>query len=251
MLPILLSIPHGGTRQPAELAGRVCLTPKEQFDDSDPFTLEIYDLDGEVSEVVTTDIARAYVDLNRSPDERPPDHPDGVVKSATCHERPIYNRGSEPDDPLIEELLGRYYHPYHDGLVRAGAGPAVKLALDCHSMLAESPAIDRTPGRQRPLFCLGNVDGLTCPAPLLGQLQRAIASAFDCSLTQVRLNDPFKGGHITRTHGRGGVPWVQVEMNRSLYLDPEWFRPETLEVDPGRLQHLRSAFRAALHALEL
>ncbi|NIN73031.1 MAG: N-formylglutamate amidohydrolase [Gemmatimonadetes bacterium] len=251
MLPILLSIPHGGMRQPPELAGRVCLSQEELFDDSDAYTREIYDLGGEVIRVVSTEIARAFVDVNREPHDRPPANPDGVIKSATCYGHRIYDEGAEPGDELVVELLERYYHPYHRALKQAAKDRRVKLALDCHSMATEAPLIAPDRGRQRPLFCLSNADGLTCPKDLLENIQHAVADAFECELAAVRLNQPFKGGFITRAHGRGKVPWVQVEMNRSLYLDPTWFDRETLVAEPQRLQQLREGFRAALNALGL
>lgn len=251
MLPVLLSIPHGGTRQPPELAGRVQLSREDLFDDSDAFTREIYDLGDEVLQVITTEIARAFVDLNRAPDDRAPANPDGVVKSVTCYGLPIYHEGREPGDDLVIELLQRYHAPYHRSLERAAEDPRVKLALDCHSMAAEAPTIAPDPGGQRPLFCLSNADGLTCPNELLEDIRRALADAFDCERTAVSLNHPFKGGFITRTHGRGRLPWVQVEMNRGLYLDPSWFRREALEVRTERLHYLRDRFQTALHALTL
>lgn len=251
MLPILLSIPHGGMRRPPELAGRVRLTAEELFDDSDALTREIYDLGDEVIQLVTTEIARAFVDLNRAIDDRPPANPDGVIKSVTVQKRLIYKDGDEPDDELVSELLDLYYHPYHRKLEVAAKNPGLRLALDCHSMGAVAPPIASDSGQPRPLFCLSNVDGLTCPDDVLEDMRRAFANAFECDLTDVHLNQPFKGGHITRRHGAGKVPWVQVEMNRSLYLDPKWFDRSTLSVDPERLQHLRGRFRAALQALAL
>ena len=62
-LPILLSIPHGGTQKPPELDGHLCITDKDLFDDSDPFVIEIYDLEEKVERVIKTNIARAFVDL--------------------------------------------------------------------------------------------------------------------------------------------------------------------------------------------
>ena len=35
---------------------------------------------------------------------------------------------------------------------------------------------------------------------------------------EVAINDPFSGGFISNAHyWRKGVPWVQLEINRSLY----------------------------------
>ena len=89
-LPVLLSIPHGGTQRPPELDSHLSITDKDLFDDSDPFVIEIYDLGTKVERVIKTNIARAFVDLNRSLQDLPPQNPDGLIKSSTCYEKPIY-----------------------------------------------------------------------------------------------------------------------------------------------------------------
>lgn len=251
MLPILISVPHGGTKTPPEIADRVRLTGKDLFEDGDACTREIYDLTGRVARVESTDIARAFVDLNRAPDDRPPGNPDGVVKTATCFGRPIYVQGREPTNELVELLLERHYYPFHRRLLEAAADRSLRLALDCHSMAAVSPPIAPDSGARRPLFCLSNDDGRTCPAQTLESLAEALAEAFECDRSQVWLNRPFKGGYITRSQGRGSLPWIQVEMNRSFYLSEPWFDPSTLQVNPDRLTDLRERFLSALLQLDL
>jgi len=249
MLPVLLSIPHGGTQVPEEVRDRICITPRDLFDDSDPCTVDIYDLGSEVRHVVTCDIARAFVDVNRAPDDRPPQNPDGVVKTATCFSRPIYLPDRELDGAITGRLLTRYHAAYHDRLRAAAADPDIALALDCHSMLPAAPPISSDPGRPRPLFCLSNRDGATAPNDVLTQLAAGISRAFDISVAQIGLNDPFKGGYVTQRHGGGRLPWIQVEMSRALYLAGTWFDADRLRVDPARLAELRERFRAALRSL--
>ena len=118
-LPILLSIPHGGTRKPSELEGHLSITDKDLFDDSDPFVVELYDLGNKVQRVIKTDIARAFVDLNRSLQDMPPDNPDGLIKSKTCYDKPIYTNGTEPSDSLKTMLIELYYRPYHQAIQKA------------------------------------------------------------------------------------------------------------------------------------
>jgi len=229
----------------------VCITPTDLFDDGDACTLDIYDLGDEVARVVKTDIARAFVDLNRAPDERPPHHPDGVIKSATCFQRPIYEPGLEPNNELTGVLIERYHAPYHARLVEAMYDKGIKLALDCHSMLSTAPPIEANHGEPRPLFCLSNRDGKTAPNSLLADLADAIGDAFGISSSQLGLNRPFKGGYITKLHGHGSLPWIQVEMNRCLYLKRPWHDLDTLYVDPERLRALRESFHTALKRLRI
>jgi formiminoglutamase len=251
MLRVLLSIPHGGTALPEELRDRVCITTRDLFDDSDPFTAEIFDLTGEVSRVVKADIARPFVDLNRAPTDRPPGNADGVVKTETCFFRPIYFPGREPDDALTERLIERYHTPYHGQLEESASAPGIRLALDCHSMWPVAPPISDDAGRPRPLFCLSNRDGTTAPGELLEELAAAIAQAYEVPPALIGLNDPFKGGYITTRHGAGSLPWIQVEMNRCFYLDEPWFDVDTLRVSPDRIADLRARFLSALRCMRL
>ncbi len=243
-LAILVSIPHGGSETPPEVADRVIATPEEIFDDGDAFTREIYDLGAGVAHVQSARVARAFVDLNRAEDDRPPRNPDGVVKTATCFDRPVY---AEPlDADLTERLLARYHRPYHDALETAARQAGARLGLDCHSMAAEPPPVAPDAGRPRPLFCLSNAVGRTCDEEVVLRLASCIAEAFECPAREVALNRPFKGGYITRRHGRHPLPWIQVEMNRSLYLADPWFDREERRVDPERLGELRERFGRAL-----
>jgi N-formylglutamate amidohydrolase len=43
----------------------------------------------------------------------------------------------------------------------------------------------------------------------------------------VSLNDPFRGGYITRSRP-GGIPWVQIELSRAPFLSEESKRQRIL-----------------------
>lgn len=236
---------------PDDIAKRVCISDQDLFDDIDPYTQEIYDLAGDVTAVVKASVARTFVDLNRAPEDRPPANSDGVVKTATCHRRPIYCGGLELDHALVEQLIARYHEPYHTRLELLTADKDVRLGLDCHSMSRFAPVIARDAGSERPLFCLSNGEGLTCPNELLVDLAKALEAAFGCRDKDIRLNDPFKGGFVTRRHGMRPVPWIQVEMNRKLYLGDPWFDSSSRTVVGDRLTELRERFRSAVAALRL
>lgn len=246
-LPVFISIPHGGTEVPPEIRDRVVISPRDQFEDSDACTREIYGLEQEVLVQVESPIARVYVDLNRSQDDRPPQNPDGVVKTQTCHGKIIYRPGQELDDAWTRKILDTYYVPYHQSIAAKLAEHAdLQLALDCHSMESVAPVISPDPGRPRPLICLGNNHGKSCPTEMVERLAACFREEFGLEEKDVVLNKPFAGGYITRTYGEGALPWVQVEMNRSLYLSEPWFDVETLAVQPQRLKDLNQHFRNTL-----
>ena len=246
-LPVLLSIPHGGTRKPEELEGHLSITNKDLFDDSDPFVTELYDLGDKVKRVIKTDIARAFVDLNRSLQDMPPQNPDGLIKSKTCYEKPIYIKGREPDDSLRNMLIEMYYKPYHETIQKSISELDLQLCLDCHSMADIAPSI--SPDRnqmKRPKFCLSNNDGQASSDEMMELLASCLSESFGIERKDISLNEPFHGGHITKMYGNNPIPWIQIEMNRDLYLSGEWFDDKTLNIDKGRLSELNEMFEDAL-----
>ena len=249
-LPILLSIPHGGTKKPPELEGHLCITENDQFDDSDPFVIELYDLGDKVQRVIKTEIARAFVDLNRSLQDLPPKNPDGLIKSMTCYEKPIYITGREPDDTLTNVLVEMYYKPYHRNIQQCISELDLQLCLDCHSMASIAPGISPDGNkRKRPLFCISNNDGQASSSEILEILASCISDSFKINREDISLNDPFHGGYITKTYGNNPLPWIQIEMNRDLYLSERWFDQNLLSFKTDRLQELNDMFDNTISSL--
>ncbi len=246
-LPVLISIPHGGGDIPEEIRQRVAVSDRDRFADGDAFTPQIYDIGPEAAFVLKARVARVFVDLNRAETDLPPANPDGVVKTATCHAVPVYQPGLELDHNLTETLLAHYHRPYHATLQRQmKEHPEIKLGLDCHSMESVAPAIAPDSGKPRPPFCLGNRMGTTCPDEWLHRMAECLEKSFELEPGAVALNDPFAGGYITRTYGNRPTPWMQIEMNRNLYLSDPWFDAGDLTVDPDRLHWLNACFLRAL-----
>lgn len=208
-LPLALSVPHAGWNVPPEAKPYCILAPEDIVADGDEGAGEIYDLAEHVAAFNTSDIARAIVDLNREESDRTPD---GVVKTETCWQVPVYD--PFPPEEVIGELLDKYYRPYHRILTEWAGRPELRLGVDCHTMAAHAPPIGPDPGMERPLVCLGDNDGTTAPAEWMEQLTDCFAAAFE---TEVAVNDPFSGGYITQCHGQE-MPWVQVELSRTAAL---------------------------------
>lgn len=241
--PVLLSIPHGGTSIPTELLNRISITKQDLFDDSDPYVFEIYNLGEKVQRVITTKIARAFVDLNRSLQDLPPKNPDGLVKSMTCYQKQIYILGKEPDKELTNELIKKYYKPYHRQIQKSLSELDLQVCFDCHSMAEVAPSISPDGNsKKRPLFCISNQDGKTSSNEMLEILADSISESYSIDRGDVFLNEPFKGGHITKTYGNNPVPWIQIEMNRSMYLDKKWFNHDSLKIEESRLKELNLLF---------
>jgi N-formylglutamate amidohydrolase len=52
------------------------------------------------------------------------------------------------------------------------------------------------------------------------------------------MNVPFNGGYITRRMGNRGIPFVQIEMSRALYLQKRYFNEKSLDIEDRRLRDL-------------
>lgn len=218
-LPVLVSVPHAGLSIPDEIRHLNRLSDEEIADDGDRGAREIYLLDSEVDQFVTTDVARAFVDMNRSRTDR---SKDGVVKTHTCWDIPVYNEPLSPE--LVETLLDRYHRPYHERLSKA-AGLGLLCGLDCHTMASSGPPVGPDPGTERPAVCLSNANGATFPNDWLEQMADCFRHAYH---HDVSLNSPFKGGFITREHGRE-MPWLQIELSRKAIYPVEEKRIRVLE----------------------
>ena len=207
-LPLLASVPHAGLTVPQEAEPYCILTPAQVAEDGDVGAAEIYSLESELEAYITSDVARAIVDLNRAEDDR---RPDGVVKTHTCWNIPVYRE--VPPDDVVKQLLNRYYHPYHSRLKEL-AGTGVQLGVDLHTMAATGPPVGPDPGVERPWACLSNGEGTTCPQDWIVSLKECFEEGFG---PNVRINDPFKGGFITRSHAVE-LPWIQVELSRGPFM---------------------------------
>jgi formiminoglutamase len=210
-LPFLVSVPHAGLRVPSEVEGLCILEEQDIIKDGDEGASEIYyPLRDQVTLFVTTDVARAIVDMNRREDDRTKD---GVVKTHTCWDVPVYK---EPlSEEVISSLIEHYYRPYHSQL--SSLAKEVQLGLDCHTMAAVGPPVGPDAGSKRPRVCLSNADGGTCPQEWLLSLAVCFRETFG---DDVFINAPFKGGYITRSHAKE-IPWIQIELSREPFLDNE------------------------------
>lgn len=227
--PFLISVPHGGTLVPPEVSGLCALGVREIAYYSDPSTRFLFNFYDRVAAWIDTPISRMIVDLNRPPYPMPPRDPDGLIKRQTVDGTPVYFPNCYPNIGLIHTLLVRYYFPFHADVDRLLDTYSVQIAFDCHSMLSVGPPTQKDAGKERPLICLGNNGDrkgrprrnslVTCPPEWLSSLASEFREVFslDCD---VAINDPFSGGFIINSHfWHKGIPWIQIEVNRSLYED--------------------------------
>ena len=247
-LPFALSIPHGGVETPKELLELVVATPEDQREDIDHLTREIFGVpDGMVAAQIHFSTARTFVDLNRHPDDWGPEHADGVVKTHTHIDRPVFSR--YPEEATIRSMLDRLYKPYHETLAGFVADPEIVLLLDCHSMapygLSVSP--DQR-GQPRPSINLGHQGGRTASLELVLSLQKVMAEVYELDLAEICIDHPFNGGYISSQHHGPSCAAIQIEFNRAFYLGREEGKARPV-LEPAELELWQSKFRRCLQLL--
>jgi len=230
-VPVLVSMPHVGTRLMPGLAERLT-EAAAPLGDTDWHLPDLYDFlrDLGCSTLVATH-SRFVVDLNRPPDDKPlyAGATTGLMPDITFDGIPAYKPGTEPDAAERAMRLETYWRPYHDkieaelGRLVAAHGKAV--LLDAHSIRGVVPRLFE--GRL-PDFNIGTADGKSCAAEIGAQSLEILRSA--AGYTAV-LNGKFKGGHITRHYGDPvhGRHAIQLELVQETYMDvtaPFGFRPD-------------------------
>jgi len=219
-LPILISSPHAGLHVPSEVQSFCRLTKEEIIKDGDEHAADIYSIHEYVTEYVTTNIARAIVDLNRTMDDR---RADGVVKTHTCWNVPVYSQ--ELPESVISQLLKKHYHPYHEELTSKSKNENIILGIDCHTMATLAPPIGPGEGIKRPKICLSDREGKTLPQGWLNLLAECFKKSFGF---EAAINQPFKGGYIIQSHYHE-LPWLQLEIRRDLFIANQLKKEKIIE----------------------
>ena len=216
--PLIVSIPHTGTRIPGDVAG--LRNRADALHDADYFIDRLYGFaEGLGATIIRTDISRSVIDVNRDPSGislYPGQATTGLCPETTFAGVPLYEAGDEPDATEIARRRRVYFDPYHEAiaaeLARLRASYARVVLYDAHSILSRVP---RLFDGELPQFNIGTFDGASCDPALTG----AVAAA--CDHPSLVINGRFKGGWITRHYGSpaSGVHAIQMELAMRGYLD--------------------------------
>ena len=232
---VVFASPHSGRAYASAFLAQTLLDSHAIRSSEDAFIDEVFaDAPRHGAPLLTALVPRAYLDLNRAPDELDPAVIDGVVRAphnprvssglgviprVVAGGRAIYRGKLALTE--AEARIRQVWHPYHAALrqlldeTQARFGEAV--LIDCHSMPHEAIESHGRPGAPQPDVVLGDRFG----AAASGEVVDAIEAAFAAAGFRVARNAPFAGAFIAQSHGRpsAGRHVVQVEIDRALYLD--------------------------------
>jgi len=219
--PLILSIPHAGTRIPEALHPRLTslwLARK----DTDWWLPALYDFAAALdATILHTEISRTVIDVNRDPSGAslyPGQATTSLCPLTSFDGEPLYRPGQEPDAAEIEARRAAYFAPYHATLAAEIArlrGRHHRILLyDCHAIRSEIPRLFQG---LLPQFNIGTNDGKSCDAAVTARVA-AICGADDKFSCVV--NGRFKGGYITRHYGvpAAGVNALQMELGCRGYM---------------------------------
>ncbi|SFB40345.1 N-formylglutamate deformylase [Azotobacter beijerinckii] len=222
-VPLLISIPHAGTRLTPEV--EAALIPRARsLPDTDRYLPRLYDFAaGLGASLLVGRYSRYVVDLNRPPDDSllytVPGT--GLFPATFLDGTPLFLPGQEPGAAQRAGYLERVWKPYHatlaQELARLKAEFGYALLFDAHSIRAEVPWLFE--GRL-PDLNLGTHSGASCTPELAERLMAVCAAAEGYSRV---LDGRFTGGYITRCYGRPGegIHAVQLELVQCRYMEED------------------------------
>jgi N-formylglutamate amidohydrolase len=227
--PVVISVPHGGRAYPPGMTDdlRAPLSAVMTLED------RLVDLVAEgartTQPMLVQTVPRAWIDLNRDERERDTLIDEGarmaprasaklrsglgLVPRRVAGHGDIWNRRFSDAEMLAR--IATDHRPYHqtlaERLAETRARFGLAILLDLHSM---PPLGD--PGLV-PRLVIGDRHGTTAATRFVRRIEvEARASGF-----AIARNAPYAGGHIVERQGdpRRGIHAVQLELDRSLYLD--------------------------------
>ncbi|SLN68162.1 N-formylglutamate amidohydrolase [Aquimixticola soesokkakensis] len=266
---VVFCSPHSGCDYTPEFLGASQLDPHVLRSSEDAFVDRLF---GDVTALGAPLLAalypRAFVDLNRGPEEldpalitglaRPSLNPRinsglGVIPRVVAGGRAIY-----PQKMPLEHARARLaavWHPYHRTLVQLLRETrdlyGEVLLVDCHSMPREAVAGVRAASGRRPEIVIGDRFGAAASRDVVEMVE----TAFQRAGFQVARNTPFAGAYTAHHYGRPslGQHAVQIEIDRSLYMDERRIepKPEFVEVKAALMQASAQIARYGGEALPL
>lgn len=242
-IPLLVSVPHAGRDYP-DIVFHSMRLPKESLVRlEDRYAdLLLRRVIGFGFPAIVAHRARAWIDLNRAEndidvemvrDVIPADYPPpgakqrgglGLIPRRLADEGDIWKGQFDLDD--IQGRITSFHQPYHatiaDILQQMHKKFGIALLLDVHSM----PPIRNAPKGGSPHFVVGDRFGQSS-ASLFSEL---LIQQIQLAGFRTALNHPYSGEHILRRHGKpkGNIHALQLEVDRSLYLDSTLREPSIL-----------------------
>ncbi len=217
----LVSIPHSGEEIPPVFKDYLTKDLRALKEDVDYKVSQLIDIKKLVDIGITVMVAkihRACVDLNR-----PPETACLNWKENTHGIRLVIK---EPSTQENADFIANWHTPYIAAL-KSHVEAIMKInskpisVIDLHSMPSRATAyhLKLNPDQKsfRPDFCISDQVGKSCKSEYINFILKSLKSKGFNALA----NDPYQGGFITKFLTPMPLNNVQIEINRSLYMDEQ------------------------------
>lgn len=245
-VPLIISIPHAGTKIPDSIFGRFSNAGKK-LPDTDWFVPRLYEFAKDIGVyMIVASYSRYIIDLNRPPDDKTlyeNDKATGLIPKVLFDGSQLYAAEEPFTEEDINNRLETYWRPYHaklsDTLAEIKEEHGYALLYDAHSIASRVPNLFKG---KLPDLNLGTANAESC-GPEVGYAIAEVIRASDFSST---INGRFIGGYITRHYGKPDkkVHAVQMEIGQTAYMDEE-----TREYDEEKAEKLIPVLADVVSAL--
>lgn len=234
-IPLFISCPHSGEKLPLEANWLQGLDKITLLRDVDRFVDTFYrPLCRKFGlSFIYTPWTRYAVDLNRLPSDVDADSVQNSANDSGAFSSGLHWVKTSRDEVLMQSpiskklhdiLIESYFDPFHKA-IQANfehfklQGHKRVFHLDVHSMPSMGTSIHRDPGNKRAEIVISDNDGKSCDPKFL----ELVVESYKQAGFKIEVNWPYKGGRITQTYGNPfkGRHCLQIEMNRSIYMDEE------------------------------
>jgi len=245
--PLLISIPHAGTRLTPEVASGLS-DDALPLSDTDWHIPELYDFAKQLgASIIIGQYSRFVIDLNRPADDKPlyTTATTGLYPDTLFDGRPTFKAGQQPTDAERQTYLDEIWQPYHQKIQQELASIKQKfgyaMLFDAHSIASVIP---RLFDGQLPDLNLGTNSGESCAAELIDVVEACCDA--QSQFTHV-LNGRFKGGYITRAYGQPETHQhaIQLELAQCNYMD----EIEPYPYAPAKAEQLQAVLKPMLSGM--
>lgn len=254
-LPLIVTIPHSGEKVPPQTPWLNSLPEEVLMCDVDRYVDFLYEPTLKKLEIpfVKTEWHRYAADLNRIPDDVDASSVEGNATAAGTHNRGFhwvittYKHQVMPG-PMSkkshDELVTLIYEPFHASIRKLlsnlhADGFKKTFHIDAHSMPSVGTSEHRDPGERRADIVVSDSKGKSCDP----KFRDLVIAAYVTAGFKVGYNWPYFGGRVTEQYGDPSRDQhtLQVEMNRSLYMDEQ-----TKKLKPSEAKDVQEKVQKAL-----
>jgi N-formylglutamate deformylase len=220
----IISIPHSGIFIPYFVKNNYKID-KSMLIGTDIFTDKLYNIKNGI--IIKTNLNIYILNMNRFKKGSNKKSLSLSMQQDPFHEPSLTTEKILLKEPSLDQknILMKYYKEYHqliiDNINELKKQHGYALLFDCHSMnsigLTNSPDSEK----KRPDFTIGTLNKSSANEKIIEYFLKKLKNETTKFNYSIKIDDPFKGGAITRLYGipNQNIHTLQIEIKKKLYMD--------------------------------